>query len=231
MTGVFALWSRPLVSEPTPWSGARRAVPHFAFVAQSWQRVRHREEPLWTYGTGCGSDTEVEKQVLSSAQRQGGLSCSRALPCAWWAAPWHPCVLLRCWPWAFPQWELVSPCPLRSHHRTLGDPGDHRWPSPEEGGLVSVCGSSDEAMSVSQMREQPTWYISSPGTYAPGQHWVVGQVPFSSLYAPLTCPQDTCDFDEGTMRTSAFAFSLRLHFCLNFSAFDFQSLVLVIQQD
>lgn len=36
----------------------------------------------------------VQKRVLSSAQRQGGLSCSRALPCAWWVASVYPAPLL-----------------------------------------------------------------------------------------------------------------------------------------
>lgn len=211
------------------WSGARRAVPHFTFMVQLLQGFRHREEPCWSHGTGYGSDREVQKQVLSWAQGWGGLSCSRALPCAWWELPGisvscspagpEPSRSDNCWPLVLsgittPLWVIqISDCLQR------------KWR------LVCVCGSSDEAMPISQVRQQPTPYTSSPGTCAPGQHWVVGQVPFSSIHAPLPCPQDTCGFDEGTMRTSAFSFPLRLHFYLNFSAFDFQSLVLVIRQD
>lgn len=86
-----------------------------------------------------------------------------------------------------------------------------------KGRLACMCGSSDGAMSVSRVRQKHSWYTSSPGTCAPGQHWVVGQVPFSSIHGPLTCPQDTCGLDKGTMRNfSAFSFPLRLHFYLNF---------------
>lgn len=94
---------------------------------------------------------EVQKQVLSSSQRWGGLSCSRALLCAWWAASWHLCVLLHCWPWAFlsDNW-----CPL-----VLSDLTTPLWVIQgtvsnclqRKGGLVCVYGA------VMKQCQSPRW--------------------------------------------------------------------------
>ena len=100
-----------------------------------------------------------------------------------------------------------------------------------KGRLVCVCASSDEAMSIFQVREVTYLIHFQPWHLCPRATLTCWPGAFLLHPCPPYLPTGHLWLYKGAMRTSAFSFPLRLHFYLIFSVFDFQSLVLVIQQD
>lgn len=210
--------------EPTPWSGARNSVPQFTFMAQSYHRASHREpwEDPW--------DRVWRYRRKSLAQLRGGEGWAAA-----WYSPWQlPGISVSCSTAAHELSQRITGVPLSPQ----ASPSHFGW---SRGLSVTVSwgrgGWSVCVEEVLQQCQSPRWgsnlldTLPALALVPQGNIELLARCLSPPSMPPLPAHRTPVALTREQWEFLLFSFPLRLHFYLNFSAFDFQSSFLVIQQD